>query len=205
MSTPSSPVAPTLYQQLLGAPFFTLPDAVRLLHSNRGRLRCAGRASIQGGAGPLARLCARFAGLPRAAADVPLTVDFVADGGAEHWQRDFGGMRMASRLQARNGRLVERRGPLQFRFALHVNDGMVFWNTVGVRLFGLLPLPARLFEGVRCRERANGERYEFLVEAVLPLLGRVVRYEGWLLPADVDAPADPPVPESAIMGASPQE
>ncbi|MDH5822301.1 DUF4166 domain-containing protein [Luteimonas sp. RD2P54] len=204
MPTSPRPVAPTLYQRLLGAPFFTLPDAVRLLHSNHGRLRCAGRASVEGGAGPLARLCARLAGLPRASADVPLTVDFVAEGGAEHWHRDFGGMRMTSRLRARGGRLVERRGPLQFRFALHVNDGMVFWNTVGVRLFGLVPLPARLFEGVCCRERARGERYEFLVEAVLPLVGRVVRYEGWLAPVDAQAGGSVGE-ESAIMQALPQE
>ena len=52
-----------------------------------------------------------------------------------------------------------------------------------MRLFGLLPLPAGWFDGVRCREREHDGRYEFLVEARLPLVGLVVRYEGWLAPA----------------------
>jgi hypothetical protein len=37
---------------------------------------------------------------------------------------------------------------------------------------------------VRCREREHDGRYEFLVEARLPLVGLVIRYEGWLLPVD---------------------
>jgi hypothetical protein len=185
-------MSPTLFQTLLGAPFFTLPDAVRLLHSSRGRLRMAGRATIAGGANPLARLCAWIAGLPRAAEDVPVTVEFIADPAGERWHRDFAGVRMSSRLRARGGRLVERRGPLQFRFLLHVNDGMLFWNTVGVRLFGIVPLPSWLFADVGCCEREHEGRYEFLVEAVLPLIGRVVRYEGWLVPDDgIDTPGSP--------------
>lgn len=58
----------------------------------------------------------------------------------------------------------------------------------GVRAFGLLPLPSGWFEGVRCREREHAGRYEFLVEARLPLIGLVVRYDGWLEPlADAEA------------------
>ena len=52
-----------------------------------------------------------------------------------------------------------------------------------MRAFGLLPLPAGWFEGVRCRECERDGRYAFLVEANLPLIGLVVRYEGWLAPA----------------------
>ncbi|WP_255516412.1 DUF4166 domain-containing protein [Luteimonas suaedae] len=187
-------MSPTLFQTLLGAPFYTLPDAVRLLHSSHGRRRMAGRATIDGGSNPLARLCARIAGLPRAGNDVPVTVEFIADTAGERWHRDFAGMRMSSQLRARGGRLLERRGPLQFRFLLHVNDGMLFWNTAGVRLFGILPLPSWLFAEVGCCEREHEGRYEFLVEAVLPLIGRVVRYEGWLLPDD-----DADTPDSPIM------
>ena len=46
-----------------------------------------------------------------------------------------------------------------------------------------LPLPASLFDGVRCREFEQDGRYRFLVDARLPAVGRVVRYEGWLEPA----------------------
>ena len=174
---------PTLFQQALGASFFRLPESLRRLHGTRGLARYAGVASIEGGRNPLARLCARIAGLPRPARDVATTVDFIVDARGETWQRDFGGTRMSSRLAFRDGLLRERLGPLQFRYALLANDGAIWWTVAGVRLFGLLPLPASLFDGVRCREFEQDGRYRFLVDASLPVVGRVVRYEGWLEPA----------------------
>lgn len=174
---------PTLFQQALGAAFFRLPDSLRRLHGAHGRVRYVGLASIERGPHPLARLCARIAGLPPAATDVALTVDFVADAKGEAWHRDFGGRRMSSRVVLRDGLLRERLGPLQFRHALHANDGTIWWTVAGVRLFGLLPLPASLFDGVRCREYQHDDHYCFEVEAVLPVIGRVIRYAGWLEPA----------------------
>ena len=179
----SSPPPPTLFQQALGAAFFNLPDSLRLLHGLRGTARYAGIASIERGRNPLARMCARIAGLPMAMQDTPVAVVFSADAGGETWKRDFAGSPMQSRLSFRGGLLRERLGPLQFRYLLHAGDGGIWWQVVGVRLFGLLPLPARWFDGVRCREREHEGRYEFLVDARLPLVGRVIRYEGWLAPA----------------------
>lgn len=178
--------APTLFQQALGAAFYCLAPCVRRLHGLRGRARYVGVATIECGRNPLARLCARVAGLPGAMHDVPTTVDFTADARGERWQRSFGGTRMATQLAYRDGLLHERLGPMQFRYFLHAREGALWWQVAGVRLFGLLPLPAALFDGVRCREREQDGRYEFLVEAGLPLVGLVIRYEGWLAP-DADA------------------
>ena len=116
--------------------------------------------------------------------DVPITVEFTADARGETWRRDFAGTRMQSRLAFKDGLLHERIGPLQFRHALLANAGAIWWRVAGVRLFGLLPLPARWFRGVRCCERGDEARYRFDVEARLPLVGQVIRYEGWLLPVD---------------------
>lgn len=94
---------------------------------------------------------------------------------------------MVSQLAYRDGLLRERLGPMQFRFWLHAGeDGVLWWRVAGARLFGVLPLPKRLFDGVRCREREQEGRYEFLVEAALPLMGLIVRYEGWLEPEAAD-------------------
>ncbi|HJR74823.1 MAG TPA: DUF4166 domain-containing protein [Luteimonas sp.] len=172
----------TLFQKLLGAPFFRLPDSVRALHSVRGEGRYAGRATIARGRNPIARLCAAVVGLPPSVSDVPTTVDFRTDATGETWQRSFGSHRLRSRLRAHDGLLRERLGPVQFRFALHVSDGAIWWQTVGVRVFGVLPLPVSWFADVRCREREHEGRYEFLVEASLPLVGPLIRYEGWLEP-----------------------
>ncbi len=176
-------MTPTLFQSVLGAPFFRLPETLRALHSVRGDARYAGRVSIQRGDGLLSRLCGRIAGLPAAVTDGPVTVEFVSGPAGEVWLRNFAGAKMRSRLWQNEGELRERLGPLQFRFALHTWDGMIFWNTTGLRLLGIVPLPARLVADVRCREREHDGRYEFLVEARLPLLGPLIRYEGWLEPA----------------------
>lgn len=178
----SERAAPTLFQQALGAAFYGLAPCVRQLHGLRGRTRYAGIANIECGRGPLARLCARVAGLPTAVRDAPTTVEFNVDPAGETWRRDFGGRRMATRLAYRDGLLQERLGPLQLRYFLHVREGALWWQVAGVRMFGLLPLPVTLFDGVRCREREQDGRYEFLIEAELPLAGLVIRYAGWLAP-----------------------
>lgn len=187
-AAPSTVIEPTVFQQVLRAPFFNLPDSLRLLHSLRGRGEYAGRVEIERGRNPLARLCGWLAGLPPAMRDAPLRVEFQADARGETWRRDFGGHRMASRLRCRKGLLVERLGPIQFRFALHTAGGAIYWNAVGARLLGIVPLPARLFARVQCREREHEGRYEFRVEAALPLAGPLIRYEGWLEPADGRSP-----------------
>lgn len=179
----SAAPAATLFQQALGAAFYTLPEVVRRLHAVRGTARYAGIASIERGRNPLARLCARIAELPKAMREVPTTVEFIANPAREIWHRDFGGTRMQTRLAFKRGLLRERLGPLQFRYHLHPGSNALWWQVAGVRVFGLLPLPASWFDGVHCREREQDGRYEFLVEARLPLVGLVVRYEGWLVPA----------------------
>src|SRR3546814_21092370 len=81
----------------------------------------------------------------------------------------------------RDGRmLVERLGPVRFRFDLHAQDGELWWRVNGVKLFGVLPLPASQFDGVYCREGEAEGRYTFEVEAALPLCGSMIRYEGGL-------------------------
>ncbi|MEO6366143.1 MAG: DUF4166 domain-containing protein [Luteimonas sp.] len=173
----------TLFQRLLGPSFSTLPSTVQALHAIRGRAVYAGRATISRGRNPVANLFAAIAGLPRTSLDVPTTVEFFADETAETWSRNFGGAQMSSRLTADDGQLAERLGPMQFRFDVAVRDDAIHWRTAGVRLLDILPLPTAWFAHVRCREREHAGRYEFLVEAALPLIGRVIRYEGWLEPA----------------------
>ncbi|HET6396891.1 MAG TPA: DUF4166 domain-containing protein [Pseudoxanthomonas sp.] len=178
----STAAAPTVFQQVLRAPFFNLPPSLRLLHSIRGEAEYAGEVDIARGTGLLARLCGRIAGLPPAMRQAPLRVRFNADAKSETWRRQFGSHRMVSRLRCRKGLLVERLGPVQFRFALHAADGAIYWNVAAARVLGLLPLPARMLGGVRCREWEQDGRYHFQVEAALPLAGPLVRYRGWLEP-----------------------
>ena len=174
--------AEPLFRRVLGDAFDALPARLRALHDIAPGQRSAwrGEAAIARGRNPLARLCALATRLPPANERAPTVVEFVATADAETWRRDFDGAPMVSRYRRRGGLLCERLGLVEFAFALRIEAGEILWTTAGVRLFGLLPLPAAWFAGVRCRERERNGRYEFLVEATLPLAGPLVRYEGWL-------------------------
>lgn len=175
----------TLFQRLLGPAFYAMPEPVRRLHARDGRFRYAGRTRIVGADNALGRLCARLARLPRSADDVPTVVAFECGQRGETWRRTFGDQRMQSRLRdGRDGLLHERLGALHLRFSLHATGDALWWHVAGARAFGVLPLPASWFEHVRCRVSADGDRYTFVVEATLPIAGRVVRYDGWLVPDD---------------------
>ena len=72
-----------------------------------------------------------------------------------------------------------RVGPSTFVFALDVSpDGMAL-KMQGVRLLGV-PLPRFMLPSVFTFESECEGRYRFEVEASLPVLGRIVRYVGWL-------------------------
>ena len=89
---------------------------------------------------------------------------------------------MRSRLSFDNGQLRERLGPATFHFRLCRIDSDLHWVAERARMFGILPVPASWLDEVRCREHDDDGRYGFEVEARLPLLGRLVRYRGWLMP-----------------------
>lgn len=171
---------PPLFERLLGDAFQSLAPKVRELHALQGAATWRGRASILRGRHPVARMCAAMAGLPPSLQDAATTVELIAEGDSERWRRDFGGHRLQSRLRERDGRLSERLGPIEFGFDLSTRDGELHWRTAAVRLLGIVPLPAPWFADVRCREREQAGRYEFLVEARLPWIGPLIRYEGWL-------------------------
>lgn len=173
---------PSLFKQVLGAGFEQLPAPVRTLHSVAQQQRYAGRCEIRRGTHWLVEPCAWLARLPHSATDIPVDVDFWVDDAGERWHRRFDGQPMHSRLWLQAGKLHEQLGAVRFRFGLTVVEGQILWRAERVWAFGLLPLPARWFGGVHCRERAHAGRYEFLVDVSMPWIGPLIRYEGWLEP-----------------------
>lgn len=120
---------------------------------------------------------------PKADAEPPISVEFTVRDGGEIWTRRIGGRVMRSRqyIAARTppGTVVEQFGPLAFDLTLPVDDGRMTLVLSGVRLLGL-PLPRSLWPRVTAFESGDGERFRFDVEIGLPLVGRLVRYRGWL-------------------------
>jgi hypothetical protein len=171
----------SLFAQVLGPAFDTLPVPVRALHVAQGMNRYRGEVDVMRGGGLLSRLVAAATRLPPAGAG-PLCVEIDASPLQERWIRFIGGRAMPSHLWREGDVLCERLGLATFGFRLDVVDGAIAWRVVRVRVFGV-SLPERWFTGVGARESADGGHYAFDVWASLPFVGLLVHYRGWL---DVD-------------------
>lgn len=171
----------SLYKTLLGDAFDRLPATIREMHS--GVARAAGRADIEYGQSPLARTICRLAKFPEAGRDVPAEVRFDVLPKGERWTRSFNGQSFQTELLNDRGSptpyLIEKFGPLHFRLRVVAHADGVDLTPEGVRLFGL-PLPRFLCPEAIGMERERDGRYWFDVSVRFPLVGDVVRYQGWL-------------------------
>ncbi|MDF7774909.1 DUF4166 domain-containing protein [Sphingomonas sp. AOB5] len=176
-----------LYARLMGERFAKLPPMVRAMHESD---EAVGEGVVERGTGPLAGLFAAMMGMPPSGR-YPLHVAFAERDGSETWHRDFGGHRFRSVLSAKRGLAVERFGPLRFAFDLPSDGEGLRMAFRGWSLFGV-PLPRFLGPRIAAREWQEDGRFRFEVDVAVPLVGRVIRYSGWLLPA---GEAADPVPE----------
>lgn len=179
--------SPPLYAGLLGSAFATLPPPLRALHGSAAARQWTGCAEVRRGRGVLARAIAAMIGFPKPAAQVPVTVTFTPENGAERWTRDFGGRRFSSLQSQGTGKdaylLVERFGIASFSLALVVEADRLLliprrWSLLGMRMPGFL-LP----RGVSV-ETVRAGRFAFDVEISAPLIGLIVAYKGTLEPCD---------------------
>ncbi len=190
-----------LYRRLLGAAWDHLPGTVRALHDgDAGTAFAEGRADIARGPHPVARAVAWAFGFPPAGVDVPVSVSFERTRAGETWTRRFGRHAFRSHHAARGGRwrhlLVERFGPVSFGIALVVEDGRLHFVVRRWALLGL-PLPLRLAPVSRAWEDESDGLFRFDIDLSHPLIGRIVRYRGWLRMAAAAVGAAGPVPPAA--------
>ena len=160
--------------------------AIRALHETPGRSLWRGEATTEGAAGPLAALAARVVGFPSAQATCPVEVAIEAHGERSVWRRRIGGYAFSSVLSAtrEGGRVCERFGPLIMDLRLTPEAARLVYEVQGWRL-GPLPLPRALGPRTRAHEEVDAEgRFVFDVEISAPLIGRLVRYRGWLVRSD---------------------
>jgi saccharopine dehydrogenase-like NADP-dependent oxidoreductase len=171
-----------LYPRAIGPAFDDLPDPIRALHETPGRSVWRGRAMTEGASGPLAALVARIIGFPKAQSDCEAEVSIDADGERSVWRRRIGGHGFASVLSRprTGGRVSERFGPLSMDLTLTPENGRLVYRVEGWRA-GPIPLPKALGPSTVAFEEVDAQgRFVFDVTITAPLVGRLVRYRGWL-------------------------
>ncbi len=174
---------PALFERAL-AGFASMPPAVRAAHAPDPARELLGEVDIDGAENPFGQVIAWFAGFPRAGKGVRAAVTIEREGDGEVWVRRFGRATFASHLSEHAPeRLAERFGPITFDLDAKADAYGFKLAIVGARL-GELPLPRFLTPRTEAAAHAdeNG-RYRFDVTISLPVLGRLVRYRGWLTPA----------------------
>ncbi|MCX7365654.1 MAG: DUF4166 domain-containing protein [Alphaproteobacteria bacterium] len=173
---------PSLYRRALGRTYDRQSAAGQQLH-DAGPSRWTGRCTVDGAATGSGRLLAWLFQFPPASTDAPIAVDFTVADGGEVWTRHVGRRAMRSRqyIGARKPRgwVVEQFGPIAFDLAVPVADGRLELVMRGMRCFGL-PLPRLAWPLIKASEHEEDGRFCFDVEIGLPLIGRLVRYRGWL-------------------------
>jgi hypothetical protein len=179
-----------LFRRVLGRAWHGLPDCIRALHAREGAHAWEGIASVERGRGWPARAVAALFRFPRAAASVPVRVEITPRGERRVWRRRFAGRSFTSVLGEGRGRcerlMVERFGPFAFGVALVCDGDTLRYVVRRWSAFGL-PMPRAWAPGGATREYDDGGRFGFDVEIRHALLGLIVRYKGWLVPAGGEA------------------
>ncbi len=175
-----------LYPRIMGSAFQRLAPPVQAAHLFGTFIALEGRATVTRDRGWLSAAIASLVRFPPAMTDAPVAVTMTRDTqGREEWRRTFGEHSFVSTQEAGSGRseglLIERFGPLAFAMAAVEEEGRLRlvlrrWSAFGV------PLPLWAAPRSDALEHAAGGRFNFRVDIALPLVGRIVRYEGWLAP-----------------------
>ncbi|MBV8656849.1 MAG: DUF4166 domain-containing protein [Burkholderiales bacterium] len=173
-----------------GPHFSSLHPMLQGLHRHGGTLR--GPLQIEFGRGLggwIGRRLARKLGIPTDLPQCGFVVDIQHEADRLIWRRQFeNGSDMVSIFTPIGawpaGYWVEATGVLQLRLTVDVVDGGWYWRPLAVRLAGM-PLPMWLFPSTDAYKRAENGRYRFAVVFKLPLLGRILSYQG-LLEADIE-------------------
>lgn len=166
----------------MGERFEELPLMVRNMHEVLRDGGAAGEAEVLGANNVLGVLIARIMRFPRQGQH-KVQVAFTEREGEERWTRSFGTSAFSSSLSERKSLLEERFGPLRFAFELPSDEHGLEMKMVRWAL-GPLPLPLALAPRSHAREWEDQGRFHFDVPIELPLIGRIVRYRGWLVPTE---------------------
>ena len=178
------------YEKVMGARYADLLPAVQALHRTGMGRRFEGRAMVTRGKNPLSHIVAAVMGFPKSGKDVPVTVTIQPHFNGETWVRQFGESKFESTHRIGMGRwarhITESFGPMSVHMAILEDEGRMRMVTQGWSLLGI-PLPKFLRPGGDVFETQDADgRFVFHVDLKAPIFGRLCKYEGWLMPQDIE-------------------
>nr|WP_255536332.1 DUF4166 domain-containing protein [Pacificimonas pallii] len=174
----------TLYRRVLGTAYDRLPAPLQVMHQVDDVVMATGEAAVDGPANIVGHAIAWLFRLPGKRASVPLRVAITRNETGERWERHFGDHVMESHMQDDGPWLIERFGPLRFRMALTVKNARIHMPLSSWTVFHI-PMPRFLVPRIKAHEHADDGRFNFHVDIALPIIGRLVRYRGWLIRDDM--------------------
>ena len=177
----------SLFRQVLADAWMKLPPEIRDLHTIKNKKRFKGQATVSRGRSLVAGVVARLVGFPATSDDVAVTVDIQRIGDKEKWTRDFNGHTFSSEISVGKGYfsqlICERFGPFKFGMALVLDHPTLHYVTRRWTFFGI-PMPKGLAPAGKMLETVSNGKFNFQVEIVLPIVGHIVTYQGWLEDCD---------------------
>ncbi len=163
-------------QKHLSDQFLELDELIQKAHIGTTKLK--GLASVRRG-NALASLMCTVLGFPKNSDQCPLEV--LAEHKAEKmvWRRNFDGRMMVSHFSLAGPYLQESLGMIKMLMKLTVQNGGLVYGLVKTKMLGI-SLPRFLSPGLTAYEHEDGNKYVFSVEVSLPIIGRLIKYEGRL-------------------------
>jgi len=173
-----------LYPRLLGDAWHALAEPIRACYDAAPRLVASGRFQVTHARSWLARVAITIARMPRAGDDVALRLEVRAHEDHQVWERDFDDFRMTTtQYLLPDGRMVERRGPIELLFHVTVDDGAVVYRPAGMRLRlwrVSFRVPSWCGPSIRGKTwcEPGDRRMHVHIAIAVPFLGLIVSYGG---------------------------
>ena len=177
----------SMYETAMGQHFGRLARSVQDFHRLAGKHVLHGQVEIHAPQSMPAKLIARLLGTPLVSNSGPIKFELDARPLAETWTRYFPAKAMTSHLQLLDGHLVEKLGAARLTFALHEREGRLTMQLCRLQFLGIA-CPRWLMPIVTAEETGAGDRFNFHVRAVVPWVGVVASYRGYLSLADTASP-----------------
>ena len=171
----------TLYQRVLGERFDALHPVLRRFHSSETPIVGRGLFRVVHHPGWLRKMLLFVLRFPKKGEAVEVRLEVTPSEAGEHWVRAFPGRPLVTRQTAEAGLLMERGGPLCFGLAVEVVAGGLTFRTCRTWMLGV-PLPSWFAPRVDVDVVPSAEAWTVAVRLALPLVGRLLDYEGEMVP-----------------------